>query len=81
MHLNRTGARVKGRYRNRLTHKKRACRNKKKIKKKITLGKACLQMFHNEKEFFGLSCSSGFIPLTFISLYQYNVRMIWTARG
>ena len=80
MHLNRTGVTVKGRYWNRLTHNKRACRNKKKIKK-ITLGKACLQMLHNEKEMFGFSCSSGFIPFTFIFLYQYNVRMICTARG
>ena len=50
MHLNRTGARVKGRYRNRLTHKKRACRNEKKIKM-ITLGKACFQNVSWEKEF------------------------------
>ena len=33
-------------------------------------------MFHNEKEFYLVSCSSGCIPLTFyLSLYQYNVRM------
>ena len=48
---------------------------------RLTHNKACLQMLHNEKEMFGFSCSSGFIPFTFIFLYQYNVRMICTARG